>query len=67
MRRLKTGTWRAPPVSKNDLGVGTLLVTAERKSEIPLLPGRSLIFAHASTFFLSEASGVSVHFNNYFN
>ena len=31
MRRLKTGAWRPPPVSKNDLGVGTPLVAAERE------------------------------------
>ena len=31
MRRLKTSAWCPPPVSKNDLGVGTSLVTAERE------------------------------------
>ena len=31
MRRLKMNAWRPPPVSKNDLGVGTPLVAAERE------------------------------------
>ena len=31
MRRVKTDAWRPPPVSKNDLGVVTSLVAAERE------------------------------------
>ena len=31
MRHLKMGAWHSPPVSKNDIGVGTLLVAAEKE------------------------------------
>ena len=57
MRRLKTGSWRPPPVSKNDLGVGTPLVAAERASDSS--------FCRGSPFSLPL--GVSAYFNNYFD
>ena len=46
MRRLKTDAWCPPPVSKNDLGVVTPLVAAERKeSASSFCPGASFLRA----------------------
>ena len=65
MRRLKTNVWRPPLISKHDLGVGTPLVAAENKNEIPPFVGTVPFLCACVAPILVR--GVSAYFNNYFN
>ena len=66
MYRLKTDAWRPPLVSKNDLGVGTPLVAAERALESYFCRNDSFSLRMHGPSSCQRPLGVSAYFDYYF-